>query len=283
MTNKALTVSIVIPVYNEEGYLEACLEAVARQTIKPLQVIVVNNNSTDKTVAIAKKYRFVELSQAKPQGVTYARDLGFDNVQADIIGRIDADTVLPPNWLQTVIDIFTNDARLDAISGPTGFYDLPGRGFSLWATKLIRTSLFYAGRRDSRYLFGSNMAVRRNAWQAVAGQVCHQSGLHEDNDLAIHLDRQGFEVGYTNKLVADISVRRTDTKPRDSFKYAFSEYRTYRHHGIISLRAAVAGLILLAIYPGLKIMHRAYNPVTGRLSLKTYRTSKLVARPHPQI
>lgn len=281
MKTKALTVSIVIPAYNEENHLEACLKAVAAQTVRPLEVIVVENNSTDKTVTIAKRFPFVTLMYEKHQGVTYARDRGFNAARGDIIGRIDADTIVPTDWVATVSQLMNDRPQLAAFSGPTGFYDLPHPGLSLWLTKVIRSSLFYAGTRDSRYLFGSNMAIRRTAWQAVADQVCHESGLHEDNDLAIHLDKAGQEVGYTNKLVANISVRRTDVPPRDTLPYAFSEYKTYRHHGIISIRAVIAGLILLAVYPGLKLAHRAYDPQTGHYSLVAFRKPPK-PRPHPQ-
>ena len=53
-----LTLSIVIPVFNEQRYIKACLDSIAAQTVKPDEVIVVDNNSTDKTVQIAKKYKF---------------------------------------------------------------------------------------------------------------------------------------------------------------------------------------------------------------------------------
>lgn len=281
MTNKALTVSIVIPAYNEEGYLEACLNAVAAQTVKPLEVIVIDNNSTDKTVAIAKRFSFVSLVHERQQGVTYARDRGFNLAKGDIIGRIDADTALPPDWVATATQLMTHRPHLAAVSGPTGFYDLPHPGVSLWLTKVIRTSLFYGGKKDSRYLFGSNMLIRRSAWQGVAGKVCHESGLHEDNDLAIHLDKAGLEVGYTNQLTTNISVRRTDVPPRDTLPYAFSEYHTYRHHGIISIRAIIAGLVLLFVYPGLKLAHRAYDGKTGHYSWKQFQ-KRPPARPHPQ-
>ena len=54
MAQKALTLSIVIPVFNEERYIKACLDSIAAQTVKLDEVIVVDNNSTDKTVLIAK-------------------------------------------------------------------------------------------------------------------------------------------------------------------------------------------------------------------------------------
>src|SRR4051812_42172740 len=102
-----MNVSIVIPVYNEADQLAACLQAIARQTVRPLEVIVVDNNSTDGTAAIAKRFPFVRLLTEKKQGVVHARNTGFKATRGGIIGRIDADTILPPTWVAQVQTIFT--------------------------------------------------------------------------------------------------------------------------------------------------------------------------------
>jgi glycosyltransferase involved in cell wall biosynthesis len=102
MIRKALSLSIVIPVYNEQSHLKACLDSIAKQEDYPDEVIVVDNNSTDKTCDIAKSYPFVKLAREKKQGVLSARTKGFNLAKSDFIGRIDADTVLPPTWIKDV-------------------------------------------------------------------------------------------------------------------------------------------------------------------------------------
>jgi glycosyltransferase involved in cell wall biosynthesis len=99
MIDKTLTLSIVIPVYNEQCHLKACLDAIANQTESPDEVIVVDNNSTDRTLAIAESYPFVKILKEKKQGVLAVRTKGFNSARSSIIGRIDADTVLPPGWV----------------------------------------------------------------------------------------------------------------------------------------------------------------------------------------
>src|ERR1035437_9021599 len=98
MNIKPLTLAIVIPVYNEEFYLKACLNSIAKQTVAPDEVIVVDNNSTDKSVQIAKSYKFVKLLHEKRQHQVFAQATGFNAIKSDIIGRIDADSILPPDW-----------------------------------------------------------------------------------------------------------------------------------------------------------------------------------------
>src|SRR5690606_756442 len=104
------------PVYNEEGQLAGCLDAIARQTVKPLEVIVVDNNSTDNTATIARSYSFVTLMSEKKQGTAHARNAGFNAAKGEIIGRLDGDSVIPDNWVERVQDIF-RDESVDAFSG----------------------------------------------------------------------------------------------------------------------------------------------------------------------
>src|SRR4051812_24373156 len=107
--------SIVIPVYNEAERLAACLRSIANQAVTPDEVIVVNNNSNDGTAAIARSFDFVRLLSEPRQGVVHARNRGFNAAHGDIIGRIDADTLLPRNWVSQVQSIF-NDPTVDAVS-----------------------------------------------------------------------------------------------------------------------------------------------------------------------
>src|SRR5579885_2998873 len=113
---QALTLSIVIPVYNEEHHIKACLDAIATQTVKPDEVIVVDNNCTDNTVKIAKTYSFVKVVPEPVQGRTAARNCGFNTATCDIIGRIDADSILLPNWVERVLVDFSDPT----VSGVTG-------------------------------------------------------------------------------------------------------------------------------------------------------------------
>lgn len=281
MAKQALSLTIVIPVYNEESHLRPCLQAIAVQTDPPDAVIVVDNNSIDGSMQIVRDFPFVQVLHEKRQGVAYARDTGFDAVTTDLIGRIDADTRLPRTWVRTVKAQFAAQPEMAAVSGPTGFYDLPFPAFTLWLTKVVRTALFYVGRSSNKYLFASNLAMRTSAWQAVAKEVCHVRGLHEDNDLAIHLEDAGLHVCYSNQITAMISVRRADTPLRQAPQYAFGEFNTFRHHHIFSIHAWLAGAFLIFIHPGLKIAHRAYDPAKKRYTIANLLHNRPTPRPHP--
>src|SRR5581483_9363549 len=130
-SNKKLTLSIVIPVFNEEDYLEDCLISISKQSVRPDQVIVVDNNSTDLTTKIAQKFPFVTLLHEQKQHQSFAQKTGFDHANSHILGRIDGDTILPKDWVRDVKNIFKTDSSLLAITGLPDPYDVSTKGVAV--------------------------------------------------------------------------------------------------------------------------------------------------------
>jgi glycosyltransferase involved in cell wall biosynthesis len=226
---KALTLSIVIPVYNEERHLKACLDAIAVQTIKPNEVIVVDNNSTDRSVEIAKSYSFVTIIKEKKQGIGYARSRGFDAVKSDVIGRIDADSVIPPNWVEYATGFLENRPN-QLLTGGGYFYDLSLPHFFGWFMEQIsfRTNRFILGHYIA---WGSNSAFKREAWNAVKKDLHNQPEIHEDIDLAIHLHKNGYQIAYHSDWKVGIDSRIKDRHKRHTqMAYLKMWPRTLRLH-----------------------------------------------------
>lgn len=103
-------VSVVIPAYNEEKLLGACLTSLVEQkTSQIFEVIVVDNNSTDKTHEIAKSFQnklTLRIVSEKMQSRGAARAAGFSVAQGDIILSTDADVILPESWIEEIIKPF---------------------------------------------------------------------------------------------------------------------------------------------------------------------------------
>lgn len=208
MPSQAQALSIVIPVYNEEDHLDGCLRAIAKQTVMPEEVIVVDNNCTDGSMAIAKRYPFVRVVRAKHQGIAYARNAGFDAVKTEIIGRIDADTHLPPTWVATVMNFYKQPEHTNmAITGGCTFYNIPLPNLGQWITSqfVFRMNRLLVGHY---ILWGSNMALPKKLWQAVKPDVCMDRDIHEDLDLAIHLHSKGYQINYQATLVVGAKMKR---------------------------------------------------------------------------
>lgn len=122
-----MKLSLVIPAYNEEAGLAECLGFVQRGIAgheKDVEVIVVNNASTDRTKEIAQTFPFVKVVDEGRKGLVRARQAGFVSSAGELIGNIDADSQLPEGWVDKVLAEFARDPNLVALSGPYIYYDL---------------------------------------------------------------------------------------------------------------------------------------------------------------
>src|SRR3954471_6652813 len=136
-----MQLAFVIPAYNEEALIGKCVESVLAEIKRSgrtdIDVVVVNNNSTDRTAEVAGSYAGVRVVDEKQKGLVSARDGGFQATTAELVANIDGDTIVPAGWLDTVFREFENDEKLVCLSGPYVYYDL-GR----WDRFLV--SMFYA-------------------------------------------------------------------------------------------------------------------------------------------
>jgi len=104
MTNNKI--SVMVPVYNGEKTLEKCLSSIISQTYPECEIIVVDNNSTDKTKEIITKYsndnKNIKYVFEKKQGRGSARNAGINNSTGEIIVMTDSDCIVPQNWLEEI-------------------------------------------------------------------------------------------------------------------------------------------------------------------------------------
>jgi len=230
MSMPRLRVSIVIPALDEERHIAACLDAIAAHTVQPYEVIVVDNNCTDKTVTITGKYPFVRVVREVEQGRVFARDAGFDAARGEIIGRIDADILLPPNWVEYITDFYAEPSHeQNAWTGAGYFYNvrMPGLvsfAYGLLAFQLNKLLLGYYT------VWGSNMAITKKQWQAVRTSVHRRSDIHEDLDLAIHLAKAGYRITYDAKIKVRAELRRVHSNRHELLEYLNWWPRTVRIH-----------------------------------------------------
>lgn len=89
---KNIKVSVVVPVYNEEKYLKKCLDSIINQTLKEIEVIVINNKSTDKSEEIALSYKErVRYYYLDKKGVGLARNFGIEKAKGEYVLFFDSD------------------------------------------------------------------------------------------------------------------------------------------------------------------------------------------------
>lgn len=110
-------ISIIIPVYNNEPFLERCLNSVVSQSYRNLEIIVVNDGSADDSASIIGEFAERD-SRIRPfhqqnQGVSAARNVGLQNATGDFVGFVDADDELLPDMYAFLLNnLLKNDADI---------------------------------------------------------------------------------------------------------------------------------------------------------------------------
>ncbi|HEY5114689.1 MAG TPA: glycosyltransferase family A protein [Nakamurella sp.] len=156
--------SVVIPAFNEQAYLGACLASLASQDYPgAFEVIVVDNNSTDDTAVIAAAAGVTVVVEPE-RGVCQARQRGTEVARGEIVISTDADTTFPPGWLSGIDAAFARHPGAVAVAGPCHFAGAPRWG-NLYSTLLFGT-VNLAKRVTGRvvYVSATNIAFRRSAW-----------------------------------------------------------------------------------------------------------------------
>lgn len=176
-------VSVVIPVRNAVDKIGTCLEAVLSQSLKPVEVVVVDGRSTDGTVERVRQFP-VKLFLQDYGACAAARQIGLDNTEGDFIALTDADCIPSRDWLQNLVSNFK-----EGVVGVGGGIENVGEG--LWLRSIntaqntflgggssIQTRLF----REKRFvksISASNSMYRRGDLEEVGGFNIHLSGADE--------------------------------------------------------------------------------------------------------
>jgi len=182
------TVSVVVPVRDDAVALETCLELLARQSVDPLEIVVVDNASSDESAQVARRAGARVVVEERV-GIPAAAAAGYDAARGEIIVRLDADSRPRPDWLERATERFAANPDLDALTGFGIFHDLP-RGLRLLAswTYLGSYYLFTHLALGRTPLWGSSTAFRRSLWLEVREAVERvDPEVHDDIDLSASL------------------------------------------------------------------------------------------------
>ncbi|TFB67659.1 glycosyltransferase family 2 protein [Cryobacterium sp. Hz9] len=204
-----VAITVLIPAYNEEASLSATLSSLLSQSHRPERVIVVADNCTDGTAAVARSHGvevFESVGNTKKKAGALNQVLARilpDQGDNDIVMIVDADTTLDAGFLAAGVARFTSDRALMAIGGL--FYGEPGAGLlgQMQRNEYVRYSTQIKRRRGMVFvLTGTASMFRSRALRAVAssrgdtipgnhGDVYDTLALTEDNELTIALKSLG--------------------------------------------------------------------------------------------
>ena len=219
--------SVIIPAFNAESYLRTAIDSVLAQNWPTLEVLVVDNHSTDDTATIIQSYEYpVRYLHSEIPGQPSTTNTGIRNAKGDWLGFIDADDIWPPNKLQRQFLEFEKDPTLDAVFGhAVNFFGSPQNIIAnqnsemrapLPGTLLIRREAFHrVGFYNEAYTVGSIMDWYLRAQElSISMRILPEIFLYRrihNNNLGIRqkvkqsdyvhilkaaLDRRGSTVGH---------------------------------------------------------------------------------------
>jgi glycosyltransferase involved in cell wall biosynthesis len=201
-SRKANLVSVIIPAYNAELYLAEAIESVFAQTYQAVELIVVDDGSTDNTAAIAGKFGdSVRLIHQTNQGLSAARNTGIKNAQGEIIALLDADDLWESCFLEVMVSALEQNPQM--IGAYCGFQYINAEGnvvgrpsLKVVAPELFHKTLLYNG----NWLVPSGVIFRKRVALEV-GLFDEEIGPVADTDLWIKLSSRGPLIGLPQPLI----------------------------------------------------------------------------------
>lgn len=181
-------VSIIVPAYNAQKTLKECLESLIKLDYPKLEIIVVNDGSTDDTGKIAKQYD-VKLIETENVGAAQATNKGIEHATGDILVSVDADASLERDWLKKIIPEFADD-YVGAVAGypVTANRTVLGRlmGYEV-------ENRFDVAPKYVNHVYTMNTAYRKKALDDV-GPFNMKMKVGYDNDMSYRLIDNGYKI-----------------------------------------------------------------------------------------
>lgn len=205
-------ISVIIIAKNEENYIRKTLESIAAQKLSALDLIVVDGNSVDKTVLIAREFNAKIIYD--DINIASARNLGAINATGDILVFVDADTEIPDSCLDDISDIFSKSPSVVGLCGKVSAKNTPQDNTFF---KRFIVEIFYNSTTKISFIFGrphvtgALMVFRRGDFFKICG-FREDLALGEDTDIYRRISRNG-EILYFPKILAYTSMRRFSRRP----------------------------------------------------------------------
>lgn len=204
------TVSVVIPCYNYAHSLERTVQSVLKQTLQPLEIIIVDDGSTDETptvgLALATKYETVKYVHKENGGVATARNRGIEEARGEFICSIDADDAIEPAFLEACVIELRKDRTLGiAYTGLKWIKPDGSEGIGNWPGEFNADKhLSYRSEGNAR---GANQiptccVFRRLAWERTGGYKQRYAPLGAGAEDAEFFARI-MSIGFNARKVSD--------------------------------------------------------------------------------
>lgn len=241
-----MTISIIIPVYNTEQYLHACLDSILSQSFTDYEVLLIDDGSSDGSGpvcdAYAQKDFRIRVFHKENGGVSSARNLGLDNARGEWIFFVDSDDEILPDGLQTMVDCISDDVDI-VLAGYKRYdeagmvsYEINDRVVTLMDKRESLSTLYEGHGKYYDYLtYGCIRLLRNTIIQTqnlrfdigirnkedtlfIAQYICRSNGItrfsttpvyryNQRKDSAMGKWASGFDSGFIDSLDALVKMK----------------------------------------------------------------------------
>jgi peptidoglycan/xylan/chitin deacetylase (PgdA/CDA1 family) len=287
-----MKISIIIPAWNEAKLIADTLRSLKNQSYKgDYEILVVDNGSTDATAEIARSYGVRVISANEQKSVFYARQVGADATDGDIIVQADADTLYPENWLQKIADKLEAHPEAVAVGGRFLYREKFTWSFVELTVRDVLNKISAAWFGRPFLVSGATFAFRREVFNKVGGYrnipySADQHGittrfrklgdvLYDSKIYCLTSARSVRQpmfvllmavIDNLSRLMLDFSLNLVATKPKASGP-------TLRKRMALSISAMLAFFIAFSAYG----YYSPTSPVFGRVYFKGSPDDKVVA------
>ncbi len=205
MSSKPL-VSVVIPAYNAERFLAAAIESVLAQTYAPLETIVVDDGSSDRSAAIARGFGEVTVIEQENGGPSAARNRGFAASRGELIAFHDSDDEMTPDKLEVQVGHLLAHPEIGCVLAEQEVLVEPGAELPFWIEGSKVPTVMPprpAELADEPMVHPMTMVVRRQAFEQV-GDFDPSMRAAEDFDWMLRASEEGVEIA----RLSDVLLRR---------------------------------------------------------------------------
>jgi len=199
-------VSVIVPAYNAERFLGEAIESVLAQTYAPVETIVIDDGSTDRTAEVARGYDGVEVIGQENAGPAIARNRGFEASRGEMVTFHDADDTMMPGKLQAQIDCLLADPGVGIVMGEQEVFVEPGTELPFWAggsTGAVAVPTRPAVPTEEPPVHAMTMLMRREVFELV-GPFDPATCPAEDIDWAL----RSVEAGIGTVKLSQLLLRR---------------------------------------------------------------------------
>lgn len=192
-----IKVSVIVPVYNVEEYLEKCLESLVNQTLKDIEIIVVNDGSPDNSQKIIdryqKKYKNIKAYLKENGGLSDARNYGIKNANGEYLSFVDSDDYIDTTMLEKMYKLAKKE-NLDLVVCNTINIDDTGNSIE------INSNYNYSDDTIKNYLLSPPMACIRIYKKELFKNIKFKKGIYyEDLELTPKLVKYTKKIGFIDE------------------------------------------------------------------------------------